>query len=311
MTFLGRHILIWISPSWSSINHIQRIVQNRQKILIEYQRATTTERDDQRSGTGLQLNCDERSMQWLIDYLPKVSQFFIPSGYRTSEFRLVNICKVSLLELPINYGPLMVFQLMTRTVRTTVDSERNTGAAAARSKKEWSNESDWDRRWRETCMRCCSTRWANRRADVHYTVRKWVQNWSNSADDIETMAWSESKGLAGEEVNIMNAQSTEGKFKGQIEKTRVELPQLGNNATPSEVETATAQLLEAIMINLFSRGTADDANLECLKGCLKPSTFKNAIEKRIVSSPLFIRPVVGFIKQHVELTIDNCWFTPL
>lgn len=59
------------------------------------------------------------------------------------------------------------------------------------------------------------------------------------------------------------------------------------------------------MIELISHWAAEDVMLECSEGWSKSDRFITALVKITVSKPSFIRPVVGVLKQHVDLTIDT------
>lgn len=60
------------------------------------------------------------------------------------------------------------------------------------------------------------------------------------------------------------------------------------------------------MIKFFRLGAAEDVMSQGFEKWSKSDTFMNAVVKRIVSNPLFILPMAGFIKQHVRSYIDEC-----
>lgn len=87
--------------------------------------------------------------------------------------------------------------------------------------------------------------------------------------------------------------------------------QLSSSDAWNGIETSSARFLEIIVIELFSRGAADDDMSECFQRWSKSEKFRNAIVERIASNQFFIRPVTGFIKQHVDSTIDKYHLTKL
>lgn len=82
--------------------------------------------------------------------------------------------------------------------------------------------------------------------------------------------------------------------------------QLENNATQNEIKTVSAQFRETIPIKVYRSEAADGVVFECLERWSQSVTFMNALVERIVSILMFILPVAGFIKQHVDATIDEC-----
>lgn len=69
-------------------------------------------------------------------------------------------------------------------------------------------------------------------------------------------------------------------------------------AVPSwnRIITAFARLLETIVIELLSRGDAENIMSECFDQWLTRDKLKNDIVKQIQSRSLFIQRVAGFIK---------------
>lgn len=75
--------------------------------------------------------------------------------------------------------------------------------------------------------------------------------------------------------------------------------QLGNNAAQNGTKSASVRFLETIVIEVIRRDAADDVMLQPFERWSKLDTFMKAVEMEIVFSPLFIRSVVGFMKQYV------------
>lgn len=59
------------------------------------------------------------------------------------------------------------------------------------------------------------------------------------------------------------------------------------------------------MIELLNCGAADNVTSECFEQWLKSDKLMVSIVRQLVSTPLFIRPMGGFIKQHVDSTIKK------
>lgn len=101
------------------------------------------------------------------------------------------------------------------------------------------------------------------------------------------------RALISEQVVFIFAKRTYVEVQLQIEETFVDMLQVCNNAAPNEIKTASARLLETILIDLFSRGPADAFMLKFLE---QSHTFLSAVIRRTVSYPLFIRRGSGPIK---------------
>lgn len=114
------------------------------------------------------------------------------------------------------------------------------------------------------------------------------------------VAMSKKKGLIAEKADSIYAGPTQAVPQTQIEETLVDILQLGNNAASYRTKTDSTQFLETIVIECFSRGTADDVVLQCFERWSQSDTFLKAIVKRIVSNAFFIRSVAGFMKNHVD-----------
>lgn len=65
------------------------------------------------------------------------------------------------------------------------------------------------------------------------------------------------------------------------------------------------------MIKVCRRGAADDVTLQCFERCSQWDTFTKTVKKRIVLAALFIQPVDGFVKEHVNASIDKWRLTQL
>lgn len=81
--------------------------------------------------------------------------------------------------------------------------------------------------------------------------------------------------------------------------------QPGNSASWNEIKTGLARFLQTIAIKLCSRDAAEEDMSQYFERWRQSDKFMNALVERIVSSLLCIRPVTGFMKRHVDLTIDK------
>lgn len=80
---------------------------------------------------------------------------------------------------------------------------------------------------------------------------------------------------------------------------------LGESAVSNEARTACARFSEKTVTELFSRAAADNDVSECFDAWSKWDTFVNAVVKRIVCNPFFIRRVAALIKLHVISATDE------
>lgn len=69
---------------------------------------------------------------------------------------------------------------------------------------------------------------------------------------------------------------------------------------------ASARFLQARVMEFFSHGAADDVILQRFERQSEWDTLIEVSVRRIVSNPLLTAPVAGFIKTHVDSTLDEC-----
>lgn len=79
----------------------------------------------------------------------------------------------------------------------------------------------------------------------------------------------------------------------------------------TNLRAASTRFLETVVIELLSCGAAEDVMLEYFECWLKTDTLMNDALKRIVSHPLFIRPLAGFFNEHLSATNDELGLTYL
>lgn len=96
-----------------------------------------------------------------------------------------------------------------------------------------------------------------------------------------------------------------------MEETLFDMLPLCNSVTSIGAKTELDQWLEMLVIESFSCRATDDVMSECFGRWSKQDIVMNNVVMQVVSSTLFIRPRAGFIKQHVDVTIDECRSTQI
>lgn len=138
---------------------------------------------------------------------------------------------------------------------------------------------------------------------------------SQTTETTQTSCWRSLKAKlrasTTSEVDRNYAEQTQEKRQTEIEETLVKMLQLGNSSASNGMKTALARFLESIVIAFCSGGAAEEVMSQCFERWSQSDTFTNAVVKRIVSNPFFIRPVAGFIKQHIDSAIDKYRLTQL
>lgn len=124
-----------------------------------------------------------------------------------------------------------------------------------------------------------------------------------------TIAKSEVKNVIAEEAGRVCAVRTQAEVQKRIEEALVDMLQLGTSACSNEIKRASVWFLEMFVLKLFSHEAGVDFMSDCLERWMKTDKFLNAVVKRIVSNPLFVWLVTGFIQQHVGSVIDEFCFT--
>lgn len=76
--------------------------------------------------------------------------------------------------------------------------------------------------------------------------------------------------------------------------------QLCKIAASNEIKTDSARFLETIIIDLLSCLAEDDVLSECFERWSPADSVMNGVAKRVLTNPIFIRPVASFIKHHVH-----------
>lgn len=91
-------------------------------------------------------------------------------------------------------------------------------------------------------------------------------NYGNDIDDMVTSWYKQNQGYAcGAQVDRIYAERTQAKVSVQIEKTPVDILQLGNKAASNGIKTTSARFLELMMIEFFHRGAAEEVMSECFQ----------------------------------------------
>lgn len=78
-----------------------------------------------------------------------------------------------------------------------------------------------------------------------------------------------------------------------------------NCADLNGIEAAVARFAETVVIKVLNHRASENVMSKRFQRCSTSDKLMNAAVKRTISSPSFIRPVTGFIKQRVNAIIDN------
>lgn len=134
--------------------------------------------------------------------------------------------------------------------------------------------------------------------------RNKFENYGNDAAVMMTIARSKVNGLISDFVDRVYSERTQAEVQTQIEEALVDMLPLGNNAVSTGLKTASVRFLETTIIELFSRGAADNVMLDWSDLSSGTDTFMKAVVTRVMSDSLIVLPMVGYIKQQVNATID-------
>lgn len=136
------------------------------------------------------------------------------------------------------------------------------------------------------------------------------KQYGKHASVMTTIAWRKMERLIAEE-DLFFSKCSEAVFGNEMDKTLVKMLRLRNSPALKEIEPASARLLETSEISLFGPELFTTLCWNAQKDGQRLDTFMNAIVTRIISSPLFIWPPSGVIKQLVDAIIDKCRSTQL
>lgn len=120
------------------------------------------------------------------------------------------------------------------------------------------------------------------------------------------IASCKSKDIIAKEADCTYAERTNADVPTRIQKTLAHTFRLDNSAAWSGIKMASVLFLETAIANLFSRDAADDIQSDYIEPWTESEEFMYAFVERPVSRPLSTPLVVGFIKQYVTWSIDEC-----
>lgn len=128
----------------------------------------------------------------------------------------------------------------------------------------------------------------------------------NDAYKIVQIVRKEMKDLIAQRFDRVYAERFQAEVHTQIEKTTVDMLQLGNSAAENGIKIASLGFLKTVPAEPFSREGAKDLVLEYSDCWMMSEKFMNDVVKQIVSDPAFIRPMARFIERHVDSCFDEC-----
>lgn len=138
-----------------------------------------------------------------------------------------------------------------------------------------------------------------------------LEDYGNVSNVMKTIVRNKFKGLIAVKVVCIYEEGSEVRGQTQIKEIPVNRLQLGNKNFFNAAKAESARFLETIAIALISCRTSNDVLLERFERWSNSEKLMSAIVKQTVNSPLFIRQLSSFIKQHVESTTEECPLTQL
>lgn len=106
-------------------------------------------------------------------------------------------------------------------------------------------------------------------------------NYHNDAKIMMKIARRKIKEFFADEPSRLNLTRTKAEVQAKKIEAIVDVPHIGSNSVSNGIKPV-AEFPKTTMIELFSRGAADDVILKCLERWSKSDAFMDGILKRIV-----------------------------